>query len=313
MWQKQERLSDELLHSRRRVTQLPPHKTPEKQGAEQGDSPKNVNEVLTELDALIGLTKVKKLISELFAFVEIQKRRQKEKLINDPQVLHMLFRGNPGTGKTTMARIIGKLFKAMGILPKGHLVEVERADLVGEYIGHTAQKTREMLKKARGGVMFIDEAYSLARGGDKDFGKEAIDALVKGMEDNKDSLIVVLAGYQDEMDSFIETNPGLRSRFPIHLDFPDYSTGELMEIAGMMLQHKQYHMNEAAREELRRVIEIRALRHRHSGNARLVRNIVEKAIRRQAVRLVSKADTTRDELMTITREDIVTVTDNIEF
>ena len=313
MWQKQDRITEEAHHPRRRIIQIPPHNAPEKQGAEQGESSKNIHEVLEELNSLIGLADVKKLISEVYAFVEIQKRRQKEKLINDPQVLHMIFRGNPGTGKTTMARIIGKLFKAMGILPKGHLVEVERADLVGEYIGHTAQKTREMLKKARGGVMFIDEAYSLARGGEKDFGKEAIDALVKGMEDNKDSLIVVLAGYQDEMDLFIDTNPGLRSRFPIHLDFPDYSTRELMEIADMMLQHKQYRLHAAAQEELRRILEIQTRRHQHSGNARLVRNMVEKAIRQQAVRLVHKENTTRDDLMSIIREDIVVVTDNIEF
>lgn len=311
MWQKQDRIAEEAQHPRRRVIQIPPHKS-ERQNTEQGESSKNVHEVLEELDALIGLADVKKLISEVYAFVEIQKRRQKEKLINDPQVLHMIFRGNPGTGKTTMARIIGKLFKAMGILPKGHLVEVERADLVGEYIGHTAQKTREMLKKARGGVMFIDEAYSLARGGEKDFGKEAIDALVKGMEDNKDSLIVVLAGYQDEMEHFIEANPGLRSRFPIHLDFPNYSTWELMEIADMMLLRKQYRLHAAAQEELRRIVEIQSRRHQHSGNARLVRNIVEKAIRRQAVRLLDRENTTRDDLMTIIREDIVVVAENID-
>lgn len=265
----------------------------------------NVQEILNELNSLIGLKEIKKLIGEIYAFVEIQKKRQKEKLSIEPQVLHMIFKGNPGTGKTTVARIIGRLFKEVGVLPKGHLVEVERADLVGEYIGHTAQKTREQLKKALGGVLFIDEAYSLARGGEKDFGKEAIDVLVKGMEDNKDNLILILAGYRDEMDWFIESNPGLRSRFPIHLNFPDYAIDELLAIADLMLSKRQYLLSPGAREELRLILEKEAATHRHNGNARLVRNFIEKSIRQQAVRLVGKREVTREELMTITREDIL--------
>ncbi|MGB9847232.1 MAG: AAA family ATPase, partial [Desulfotomaculales bacterium] len=228
-----------------------------------------------------------------------------EKLLSEPQVWHMIFKGNPGTGKTTVARIIGRLFKEMGVLPKGHLVEVERADLVGEYIGHTAQKTREQLKRALGGVLFIDEAYSLARGGNRDFGKEAIDVLVKGMEDNKDNLVLILAGYREEMDWFIETNPGLRSRFPIHLSFPDYSTEELLAIADLMLAKRQYVLSPAAREELRLVLEKEAASHRHNGNARLVRNFIEKSIRQQALRLLDKREVTRQDLMTISREDIL--------
>lgn len=262
-------------------------------------------EILRELDSLIGLREIKKLIGEIYAFVEIQKRRQKEKLPAEAQVLHMIFKGNPGTGKTTVARIIGRLFKEVGVLPKGHLVEVERADLVGEYIGHTAQKTREQLKKAMGGVLFIDEAYSLARGGEKDFGKEAIDVLVKGMEDNKDNLILILAGYRDEMDWFIATNPGLRSRFPIHLNFPDYAIEELLAIADLMLSQRQYVFAAGAREELRLLLEKEASTHHHNGNARLVRNLIERAIRQQAVRLVRKQKVTREELMAITREDIL--------
>lgn len=295
----------------RRVVHLPPHKAQDKQGSTLEDSFfKNAQEVLKELNSLVGLKGVKKLINEIYAFVEIQKRRQKEKLVNEPQVLHMIFKGNPGTGKTTVARIIGKLFKEMGVLPKGHLVEVERADLVGEYIGHTAQKTRDMMKKALGGVMFIDEAYSLARGGEKDFGKESIDALVKGMEDHKDNLIIILAGYQDEMDFFVESNPGLRSRFPIQLAFPNYNIQELLEIADLMLQKRQYQLNQGAREELRHIIEQQCRGHEHSGNARLVRNIIERAARQQAVRLVKKADSTREELMTIIREDVVMALEN---
>lgn len=144
----------------------------------------NAGDIMRELNALVGLREVKKLIEEIYAFVEIQRCRQKEKLINEPLVMHMIFKGNPGTGKTTVARILGKLFKEVGVLPKGHLVEVERADLVGEFIGHTAQKTREQIKKALGGILFVDEAYSLTRGGERDFGREAIDTMVNTMISN---------------------------------------------------------------------------------------------------------------------------------
>ncbi|MBP2635908.1 MAG: spoVK [Firmicutes bacterium] len=145
----------------------------------QGSVEQRIENILHELDSLIGLTEVKKLVREIYAFIEIQKRREKERLNTEPLVLHMIFKGNPGTGKTTVARIMGKIFREMGVLSRGQLIEVERADLVGEYIGHTAQKMREQLKKAYGGILFIDEAYSLARGGEKDFGKEAIDCMVK--------------------------------------------------------------------------------------------------------------------------------------
>ncbi|MDA8442164.1 MAG: AAA family ATPase [Peptococcaceae bacterium] len=270
------------------------------------DQTDKVREVLLELDALIGLRMVKKLIKEIQAYVEIQKRRCKEKLVAEPLVLHMVFRGNPGTGKTTVARIVGKLLKEMGFLQKGHITEVERADLVGEYIGHTAQKTREQAKRALGGVLFIDEAYSLARGGEKDFGKEAIDVLVKCMEDHKDNLILVLAGYKDEMDWFLQTNPGLRSRFPIHIDFPDYSIEELMQIADLMLTKRQYKLTLDARLELRRLLTDQIMHgHQHSGNARLVRNMIERAIRRQAVRLFRQVEFSREELLTILPIDFI--------
>lgn len=206
-----------------------------------------VKEILTELDDLIGLGTVKNLIYELQAFIEIQKCREKLNLTSEPTVLHMIFSGNPGTGKTTVARIVGKLFKEIGVLNKGHILECERADLVGEYIGHTAQKTREQIKKALGGILFVDEAYSLARGGEKDFGKEAIDAMVKAMEDQKNNLVIILAGYKNEMDFFIESNPGLRSRFPIHIFFPDYSAEELYAIGESMLSKRQYELSPEAK------------------------------------------------------------------
>ncbi len=272
----------------------------------------SAREILLELNNLTGLHGVKKLIQEIYAFVEIQKRRQKEGLATEPLVLHMIFKGNPGTGKTTVARILGKLFKEVGVLPKGHLIEVERADMVGEFIGHTAQKTREQIKKALGGILFIDEAYSLARGGEKDFGKEAIDALVKGMEDHRDNLILILAGYQDEMDWFVEVNPGMRSRFPVHISFPDYTTVELLAIADIMLQRKQYSLSNGAMEELRFTVEKEQKRHEHSGNARLVRNLIERAMRRQAVRLLEQnCDLSRMDLMLIKREDLEGPLDDI--
>jgi len=280
-------------------------KKKEKACGMDGDNNEKISEILGELDDLIGLQTVKKLIYEIRAFVEIQRRRQQEKLISEPMTLHMIFKGNPGTGKTTVARIIGRLFKEMNILSKGHLVEVERADLVGEYIGHTAQKTRDQLKKSFGGILFIDEAYSLARGGEKDFGKEAIDVLVKAMEDHKDNLILILAGYKAEMNDFIKTNPGLKSRFPIHIDFPDYSVRELLEIAKLMLTKRQYTLSPAAGEALKRVLELQTGKgNEHSGNARLVRNLIEKAIRKQAVRLINKKEITREDLIQITEEDV---------
>lgn len=271
-----------------------------------------LEKVYDELYSLIGLKGVKKTIEEISAFVEIQRRREKARLAVEAQVLHMIFKGNPGTGKTTVARILGKLFNQLGVLSEGHMVEVERADLVGEYIGHTAQKTKEKIKSAIGGILFIDEAYSLARGGDKDFGKEAIDTLVKGMEDNKDKFIVILAGYQLEMDQFINSNPGIRSRFPICIDFPNYSLEELINIADLMLEERQYYLDRAAREEMKLIVELQTKQHLHSGNARLVRNLVERSIRLQAVRLVKKGgQTTREELMMITRRDVLGARDSI--
>ncbi|MCR4440869.1 MAG: AAA family ATPase [Peptococcaceae bacterium] len=264
-----------------------------------------IEEILQELDSLVGLVSVKKLILEIRAYVEIQKRREKESLICEPMVLHMVFKGNPGTGKTTVARILGRLFKELGVLEKGHVVEVERADLVGEYIGHTAHKTREQIKKALGGVLFIDEAYSLARGGERDFGKESIDTLVKNMEEYKENLILILAGYKHEMNWFLETNPGLRSRFPIFIDFPDYTVQELLDIAQIMLAKRQYQFTEEAKLELEKHLNSALLtRHEHSGNARLVRNIIEKAIRQQALRLVGENSVSRQELITITASDL---------
>jgi stage V sporulation protein K len=258
-----------------------------------------------ELQSLVGMKRVKCFVHEIFAWLEITRRREEVGLHSEKQVLHMIFTGNPGTGKTTVARILARLFQKMGVLEKGHLVEAERADLVGEYIGHTAQRTRELIKRALGGILFIDEAYTLIRGGEKDFGKEAIDTLVKAMEDHKDQLILILAGYSQEMQHFIAANPGLPSRFPISLHFPDFSLKELMTIAEQMLKEKEYRLTPSAEKKLRRhLLEVQKKGSHNFGNARYVRNLLEQAIRQQAVRLLQQPQTNRDELMTIQATDL---------
>lgn len=259
---------------------------------------------LSELEALVGLAEVKKLVREIHAYVQVQRWRREMGLAADSLAMHMVFRGNPGTGKTTVARILGNIFREAGVLSKGHLLEVERADLVGEYIGHTAQKTRELLKKAMGGILFIDEAYALARGGSRDFGKEAIDTLVKAMEDHRDNLILVLAGYRDEMEWFLQQNPGLRSRFPVQLDFPDYTADELMAIGRQMLQQRQYTLNPAAETQLYRFA-LQAAGDPALGNARGIRNLIEFSIRRQALRLMQgDFPLTREQLMLLQGQDM---------
>lgn len=263
--------------------------------------------VIQELDAMIGLENVKNLVYEIYAMLQVSQYRMEAGLSNDSHVYHMIFRGNPGTGKTTVARIIGRLFKHMNVLTKGHMIEVERADLVGEYIGHTAIKTRDLVKKAMGGVLFIDEAYSLARGGEKDFGKEAIDALVKAMEDYKNKFILILAGYTDEMEQFLLTNPGLPSRFPIQVEFPDYSVDELIRIAEMMAKERQYVLLPQTVMKLKQhLMQEKQQIARSFSNARYVRNQLEKAIRYQAVRLLEEYTQApgKQELMALRPEDL---------
>jgi len=260
---------------------------------------------MKELNNLVGLKKVKKLIKEYISYLKVQELREKYKLKNQSVVMHMIFKGNPGTGKTTVARIIGKIFNEIGFLEQGEMIEAERADLVGEYIGHTAQKTKKLVEKAIGGVLFIDEAYALARGGKRDFGKEAIDTLVKAMEDHRENLIIILAGYNREMEFFLEQNPGLRSRISIHLNFPDYSVEQLVKISELMYKEREYILSENSKHYIHRIIgEIKEKEEKNSGNARTVRNLVEKSIRKHARRIVKKNNLTRRDLMTIKIEDL---------
>ena len=265
-------------------------------------------EIQKEMEHMVGMEGVKSLIYEIYALLLISQMRTEAGLAGGAQVYHMIFKGNPGTGKTTIARIVAKLFQKMGLLSKGHLIEVERADLVGEYIGHTAQKTRDLVKKALGGVLFVDEAYSLARGGEKDFGKEAIDTLVKAMEDHRNQFVLILAGYPMEIDHFLLTNPGLPSRFPIQIDFPDYSVDQLIQIAELMAKDRDYSLQPQTIFKLRTHLMQEKIATLYAfSNARYVRNLIEKAIRHQAVRLLSQYTTSspgRAELMSIRPEDM---------
>ncbi|XJZ28592.1 stage V sporulation protein K [Bacillota bacterium Lsc_1132] len=266
-----------------------------------------LKEIEAELGTLVGMEEMKRMIKEIYAWIYVNKKREELGLKARKQALHMMFKGNPGTGKTTVARLIGKLFLKMNVLTKGHLIEAERADLVGEYIGHTAQKTRDLIKKAQGGILFIDEAYSLGRGGEKDFGKEAIDTLVKHMEDKQHEFILILAGYSREMDYFLTLNPGLHSRFPLVIDFPDYDVEQLMEIAHRMLVEREYKLSHEAERKLKEHISgVKGiLSPNRFSNGRYVRNIIEKSIRTQAMRLLMLNQYDRQELMTLRSNDLV--------
>lgn len=252
-----------------------------------------------KLDSLVGLDNIKELINEIKAFVMIDQKRRESNLKTEPLVFHMIFSGNPGTGKTTIARILGELLCSLNILDIGHVVEVERADLVGEFVGQTAQKVKAKVNEALGGILFIDEAYSLARGSEKDFGKEAIDTLVKAMEDHKDEFILILAGYQKEMQYFLMSNPGLQSRFPLHLKFNDYTVEELMKIAEIIAKNRQYELTLDGKRTLYNILIHNQLENnrQNCGNAREVRNIIEKAIRKQALRLSKNQRLSREDLM----------------
>ncbi|HSD73578.1 MAG TPA: CbbX protein [Steroidobacteraceae bacterium] len=266
-----------------------------------------VGEVLEQLDReLIGLAPVKSRIRDISALLLIDKLRSRIGLSSGAPSLHMSFTGNPGTGKTTVALRMAEILKHLGYVRKGHLVAVTRDDLVGQYIGHTAPKTREVLKRAMGGVLFIDEAYYLYRPeNERDYGQEAIEILLQIMENQRDDLVVILAGYRDRMERFFRSNPGLSSRIAHHIDFPDYSSPELLAIAQLMLERMQYRLSADAEVTLREYIELRRGQP-HFANARSIRNALDRARLRQASRLLAQRGATlsRDALITIEAADI---------
>jgi len=261
---------------------------------------------LAELAKLAGLANVKAEIESLVRFLEINKAREKHDLKGAAMSLHMVFSGNPGTGKTTVARIVSRIFSALGVLENGHLVETDRLGLVGQYVGHTAKKTDDLVNQALDGVLFVDEAYALVTGGENDFGREAIDTLVKRMEDHRERLIVIVAGYPDDMKRFIDTNPGLQSRFTIHLNFEDYTAPQLVAIFKGFCETNQYTLAAEAEIALEKQIAAElAAAGRGFGNGRHMRNLFEKAIRKHAVRLcLRKREWTKDELSELTTEDL---------
>ena len=265
-------------------------------------------EVIEALDReLVGLAPVKTRIQEIAALLVVERARAQLGITaGQPPSLHMSFTGNPGTGKTTVALRMAEILHRLGYVRKGHLVSVTRDDLVGQYIGHTAPKTREVIKKAMGGVLFIDEAYYLYKPeNERDYGQESIEILLQVMENNRDDLVVILAGYKDRMDTFFRSNPGLSSRIAHHIDFPDYTVEELYAIAEIMLEGMHYRLSEAACGALREYIGLRRMR-AHFANARSIRNALDRARLRQAKRLFAEraAGVSRAELMTIAAEDI---------
>jgi probable Rubsico expression protein CbbX len=268
----------------------------------------NVQEVLDKLDLeLVGLKPVKTRIRETAALLLVDRMRKKLRLSSETPTLHMSFTGNPGTGKTTVALRMAEILHRLEYVREGHLVAVTRDDLVGQYIGHTAPKTKEVIKRAMGGVLFIDEAYYLYRPeNERDYGQESIEILLQVMENNRDDLVVILAGYKDKMDRFFYSNPGMRSRIAHHIDFPDYTPEELLAIAKLMLAEQNYRFSPDADKAFAEYIKLR-MTLEHFANARSIRNALDRARLRQANRLFAGTakSVTKLDLMTIEASDIL--------
>ncbi len=266
-------------------------------------APRPLEELLAELDALIGLAEVKAEVRLVTDLLRVQQLRRQRDLPTMATALHLVFVGNPGTGKTTVARLLAQIYLSVGALAKGHLVEVDRSTMVAGYVGQTAPLVAKQFAAAKGGMLFIDEAYTLVRGGENDFGREAIDAIVKLIEDHRDTTVVVVAGYPAEMEAFIGANPGLRSRFPKTISFPDYSTPELASIFEGLCRKQRYQLTPAAEKRLNEIIDS-VPRTKGFGNGRYVRNLFEATIARQSTRVIQLTEPTDEQLMTFEEADL---------
>jgi hypothetical protein len=267
--------------------------------------PRPLEELLAELDALVGLDRVKADVRQLINFLKVQKLREEQGLKSLPASRHLVFYGNPGTGKTTVARLVAQIYRTLGVLRRGHLVETDRAGLVAGYVGQTAMKVRDVTTKSLGGVLFIDEAYTLATGGENDFGREAVETLLKMMEDHRDDLVVIVAGYTGKMQDFLDSNPGLRSRFNKHIHFDDYGVEQLVKIFKTFCQKADFKLNEGAEKELASIFGVLcAARDETFGNARAARNLFEATLSKQANRLVALPKVDREILSTVEAADI---------
>jgi hypothetical protein len=267
--------------------------------------PRPLEELLSDLDAMIGLMEVKAQVRLVSSLIRVQQLRRQRGLPVAEASHHLVFTGNPGTGKTTVARLVAQIYRTLGVVERGQLVEAGRSDLVAGYMGQTATKTAAVFDSAAGGVLLIDEAYALNQGDEDSFGQEAIDTLVKLIEDRRDEVVVVAAGYPDEMDEFVNANPGLRSRFPRTIRFPDYTTDELVEILDSLCDDSTYHLTLEARARVRQLFEAEP-RGKGFGNGRLARNLFEAALERQAGRVVDLENPTDNDLCELTAADIGT-------
>lgn len=287
----------------RRETQ---EKADEKMPQKNVPAKESMEALQEELDGYIGLTNVKQEVRSLINIARVYQKRRENDLPTADLSLHMVFSGNPGTGKTMIARLMARVYHTLGILSKGHLVEVDRSGLVAGYVGQTAIKTAKVLEQAAGGVLFVDEAYTLTAGGsENDFGQEAVDTILKAMEDNRDDLVVIAAGYTEQMHAFIESNPGLRSRFNRYLEFTDYTPGEMLEIFTRNCKKSCYELEEAGGRALLSYFENMTDAKRCTfGNARGVRNVFERILSCQANRLAEKETVSREDLMQILLEDV---------
>ncbi len=267
--------------------------------------PEKIEDLLSELDGYIGLAAIKEEVRNLINMVQVYKLRREHDLPTTDMSLHMVFTGNPGTGKTMIARLMARIYRSLGILSKGQLVEVDRSGLVAGYVGQTAIKTSKVIEKAMGGVLFIDEAYALNGRSENDFGQEAIDTVLKAMEDHRDDLVVIVAGYTDLMHRFIHSNPGLESRFNRFLEFADYTPDEMMGIFKMQCKKGFYTLADGVEELVRDYIVEENVNPETFGNGRGVRNIFENILVQQNNRLAAMENITREDLMTITEDDVL--------